>query len=324
MRVFVTGATGFVGSHVLRLLVERGEPAAALVRPGSDRRRIADLEGRFELLEADLDRVERIAAELRSFAPEVVVHLAWEGVGNRYRDAPLQLERNLPRTVRLVEVAADAGAGKWVGMGSQAEYGPADVAIAEDRPPRPTTLYGEAKLTVSKAAARLCDELGMDFAWLRLFSVYGPMDEPGWLIPMLIRELLAGGSPPLTAGTQRWDYLYVTDVAEAVLRTAAERRAVGVFNLGSGEPRTVRSIAEAIRDRIAPGLELRFGELPFRNDQILHLEADTRRLREATGWRPRVPFDAGITQTIEWFRDHDRPDRATGSADPAARDGGGE
>jgi nucleoside-diphosphate-sugar epimerase len=303
MRVFLTGATGFVGAHLLRILLDRGVPTAALVRPGSRAARIADLRGRFTEIPGDLAHSEALARPLNDFAPDTVLHLAWEGVGNKRRNDPLQLEHNLPRSLRLLQVAAAAGVEHWIALGSQGEYGPCDIAIAEDQPPRPTTLYGVAKLATCQGTEILCRELGLRFAWLRLFSVYGPMDDSGWLIPFIILELLHGRSPPLTDGWQKWDYLYVEDVAEAIATVAADPRAEGVFNLGSGEPRSVRSIAQAIGRLVDPSLELRFGEIPLRPDQIMHLEADVRRLRE-TGWRPRVPFPSGIEKTVHWFREH--------------------
>lgn len=304
MRIFLTGATGFVGSHLLRLLVNHRVPTAALLRPGSSASRLVDLRGQFTEIAGDLSAVEDFAVPLRDFQPDTVIHVAWEGVSNRRRNDPLQLERNVPRTIRLIEVSAAAGVKNWVGLGSQAEYGPCDKSLDEDQPPQPTTLYGVAKLATCQATQILCRDLGLRFSWLRLFSPYGPMDDPGWLIPLIILKLIDGESPSLTEGSQRWDYLYVTDVAEAIYRVASSATATGVFNLGSGEPRTVRSIAELIRDRIDPSLSLRFGEIPYRIDQVMHLEADTTRLQDATGWQPRMSLESGLAQTIEWFLEH--------------------
>lgn len=304
MRVFVTGASGFVGAHVLRLLVERGDTAAALLRGHAPPWRLADLGGRYQAIHGDLADVPAIAPALARFRPEVVLHLAWIGVSNTHRNDPAQLGPTLGGTVALVDAAAEAGAGVWIGLGSQAEYGPLDGPADETCPTRPTTLYGVAKLAAGLASAVRAAECGLRHAWLRLFSAYGPLDDGPWLIPSLARALLAGASPPLTAGTQRWDYLYVTDVAHALV-AAAERSAVhGVYALGSGEPRTVRSVAEAVRDAVDPGIPLAFGALPMRPDQATHLEADARRLRRDAAWTPRVAFADGIARTVEWLRAH--------------------
>ena len=141
-------------------------------------------------------------------------------------------------------------------------------------------------------------------AWLRLFSTYGPGDNDCWLIPMLITKMLRGERPQTTLGTQYWDWLYVDDVARGLLAAATTETAQGVFNLGSGEPVQVRAAVEAIRDLAAPGMELVFGEIPFRPDQVMHMQANIERLKAATDWAPQVPFGTGIAQTVAWYRNH--------------------
>jgi nucleoside-diphosphate-sugar epimerase len=143
----------------------------------------------------------------------------------------------------------------------------------------------------------------MRFAWLRLFSAYGPMDDSGWMIPSLIQQLLRRERPLLTAGTQLWDYLYVADAARAIAQVALTPQASGMFNLGSGRPETIRSVAERIRDAIDPKLPLGLGEVPFRPDQVMHLEADIGRLRATTGWSPEIDLNEGLRRTIAWFRE---------------------
>ena len=142
----------------------------------------------------------------------------------------------------------------------------------------------------------------MRWAWLRLFSVYGPDDNPGWLIPGIISQLLEGKEPPLTPGTQKWDYLHIRDAAEAVVAAAVSDKAQGIFNLGSGQPIAVRTIAETIRDLIDPTLPLGFGQVAFRPDQVMHLEADITRLKAATGWQPRTSLRDGLAETIASMR----------------------
>jgi nucleoside-diphosphate-sugar epimerase len=114
--------------------------------------------------------------------------------------------------------------------------------------------------------------------------------------------LIDGRRPRCTPGTQKWDYLHIDDVARAVLAAAMADGAAGLFNLSSGEPVAVRAIVERLRDIAAPGLDLAFGELPFGPDQIMHLEGDNTRLRQATGWSPAVRLDDGLRQVVEELR----------------------
>jgi len=302
MRAFVTGATGFIGSHLVERLLRADVAVAVLLRPNSNAWRIAALLPRVTVIPGDLHALAALEPPLREFAPDTLFHLAWEGVAGRERNSPDQIEANLMPTVALVRLAGRVGCRTWVGLGSQAEYGPQPAMIHEDTPPRPTTLYGVTKLCAGLLAGRLAADAGLRFAWLRVFSVYGPKDNPGWLLPDLIRALLRGERFALTACEQRWDYLYVTDAAEAIYRVGATPNAAGIFNLGSGQTQPLRTIVERVRDLIDPRLPLGFGELPYRPDQVMHLHADITRLTRATGWRPAVSLDDGLRQTIAWAR----------------------
>jgi nucleoside-diphosphate-sugar epimerase len=298
-RLLVTGAGGFVGAAVVKAAVAAGHDVIALVRNG--RARLAPVANRVSLERVDLSDTAAVAALLASAKPDIVVHSAWEGVGGPSRAGDIQLE-NIRTTVALTDAAIAAGARKFVGIGSQAEYGRYDRKITEADLPQPTMLYGAAKLAACHLAAQRCREAGLSFAWLRLFSVYGPGDNANWLIPSTAAALVRGKAPKCTEGTQKWDYLHIDDVADGVLAAAVTERATGVFNLSSGNPVAVRAIVELLRDMAAPELELAFGEIPFGPDQIMHLEGDNSRLREATGWAPRISIGAGLRQVVDELR----------------------
>lgn len=302
-RILVTGAAGFIGSHLLPRLLAAGASVAILLRPGSDAWRIQDWLPGVTRIDGDLSEPGGIQAQVSQFAPDTIIHLAWHGAANRYRNDPLQMD-NLQYTSALLQAAGRAGSRTWIGLGSQAEYGVHHRQIDEEAPARPTTFYGVAKLCACLITQHLCRQFNMRFAWLRLFAAYGPGDDPGWLIPSVIISLLRGERPSLTGGIQRWDYLYVTDIAEAIYQITVTPEAKGIFNLGSGQADTVRSIAERIRDLIDASLPLGFGEVPYRPDQVMHLQADITRLRRATGWQPGVTLDKGLRHTINWFRDN--------------------
>lgn len=299
-RVFVTGAAGFVGSNVLRRLMTEGREVAVLLRSSSDRRRIDHMLGRCTVIAGDLTDVEAMRPALSRFAPDGAIHLAWEGVKGADRNSDVQL-RNIHASFELYRLAQDVGCRHFVGLGSQAEYGPLAGRISEDAPKNPTTVYGAAKLATGIVLERSAATAGRSFAWMRLFSSYGPDDDPSWLIPYMVGRLLAGEKPSLTRAEQVWDYLHVDDVAAGII-AALDSASCGVFNLGSGQARPLHEIITMIRDRIDPSLPLGFGEVPYRPDQVMHLEADISRLSAASGWVPRVSLEAGIAATVDWYR----------------------
>ena len=298
-RLLVTGAGGFVGAAITKAAVAAGGDVVALVRSGGSR--LAGIAKSVSLQRVDLSDAPSVAELIGSVRPDVVIHSAWEGVGGLLRSDDIQLE-NIRTTVALADAAIAAGTRKFVGIGSQAEYGRYDRRIVEDDLPRPTMLYGAAKLAANHLAAQRCGEAEVAFAWLRLFSVYGPGDNPNWMIPSTAAALVRGSRPRCTQGTQKWDYLHIDDVAEGVLAVARSERANGVFNLSSGDAVEVRKIVEMLRDLAAPGLDLSFGDIPFAPDQIMHLEGDNGRLREATGWEARISLGEGLRQVVDELR----------------------
>lgn len=272
------------------------------VRPVGKRARVADDTFGIRLAELDLRESSAIPAVLESVHPEIVIHAAWSGVDNASRSDRSQISDNVPASCALIEACIQAGVRKFVGIGSQAEYGRLAGRISERTPTEPTSLYGSAKLAVMRLSSQLAAQSGMPFAWMRLFSTYGPGDNANWLIPSLVEQMLDGKRPRTTLGTQLWDYLYIDDVASGILAVANEERATGTFNLGSGEPVPVRSIVEAIRDRVAPAMALVFGEIPFGPTQIMHMEADITRIKDLANWSPRVDLATGLDLTIAAHR----------------------
>src|SRR4051812_31213330 len=148
MRAFVTGATGFVCSCLTDLLVKRGETVAVLLRPGSNTWRIAGVLPQVTRIDGDLLALREVEPQVLDFAPDTIFHLAWYGVGNRYRNNRAQLDNNLNSSLNLLDLGFRCGCRAWVGLGSQAEYGPQNRVLDETAPTQPTTMYGASKLCV--------------------------------------------------------------------------------------------------------------------------------------------------------------------------------
>ena len=315
MKMLVTGAGGFIGAAVVAEALRAGYEVVGTVRPGGNHWRLANFKSNLHIVSLDLRDISQVNATMGEHRPGIVIHAAWSGVSNSSRSDQLQITDNIEASCRLLGAAATHGASKFIGLGSQGEYGRFDRKISENDLPQPGSLYGASKLAVHYLTRQLAAQAGIAYAWVRIFSTYGPGDNSHWLIPTLIDQMLDGRRPQTTLGTQLWDYLFIDDIASAIMSIAVGSMADGVFNLGSGQPIQIRSIVEKIRDLTAPELELVFGEVPYRPDQIWHMEADINRLQTMTKWRPKVGIDAGLAATVQWHRDQ-RAARSSSFAQP--------
>lgn len=301
MRYLVTGASGHLGSFLTERLVKEGAEVFALVRPESDLWRLAEVVDRITIIRTELGDLSSAAGEIADAGAEFVFHLAWQGITRAFRNDPAQTD-NVTAGLNLFDVVRAAGCRVWVGIGSQAEYGPSEEVLTEDTAVQPVTAYGANKLKLGQLTKQLSESSGIRYVWLRLLATYGPKDDERHLLPSAIRSLLSGNRPKLTAGDQRWDYLYVEDAANAIYQTAINSDAQGVFNLASGETHAIREIIERIRDLIDPSLRLQFGELPYPPDQQMLLAANIDRLVTTTGWRPEVGIEDGLKRTVDWYK----------------------
>jgi nucleoside-diphosphate-sugar epimerase len=305
-RVFVTGAAGFLGAALTRTLLRDGHEVLAASRSGPGAWRLRSLPATASLHMCELDLRSllspsgRLAAlqTVGDFKPDVVAHAAWSGVRGEARDDPGQFE-NVALTMEVVRLAADAGAGRFVGLGSQAEYGPHDQRIQESTATRPATLYGVAKLAAGHAAMSLCERWRLSGAWARVFSVYGPGQREGALIPDLARALRQGTPYPLGSGEAIWDYLFEEDASEALTRLVLNEQTRGFFNLASGHSTPVREVMLLIGKIVAPLVDLQIGTRGPTPGELSRLEADVTRIREATGWGATTGLDEGIARTLE-------------------------
>lgn len=300
LNFIITGATGFIGSAILAELLAVGAQVTVLLRDDSDRTRLATMDGFNVQIYSSLLSKETICA-LREKQPDIFIHCAWRGVGGQQRNEAFQILDNIPLTTDSVKLAAAVGCKQWVGLGSQAEYGIQNCRLNENSPLQPTTLYGKAKLAAGVAALALCEVHAIAGVWLRVFSTYGPGNASSWFLSYVIQEFLAGRAPKLTKCEQSWDYLYVTDAARGVIATA-QGSISGVFNLGSGSSRPLKDYIEAIRTELDSSLEPIYGAVPYRLDQVMHLEADITRLTSTTNWYPLVDFTQGIIANIDFER----------------------
>ena len=301
MKVLVTGAGGFIGSHVVRRALKGNHQVVAVVRSIAADKRLAGLRQQVEIVECDLRDHARLKEVVLSARPELAIHVAWYVVPGKNYSAPVNLDC-VVASINLAQCLVEAGCPRLVGVGTFAEYEWHHGFLSEDITPlHSSSLYGVCKNATREILEAYCQVAPISFVWPRLFNVYGPGDVEPRLVPAVVRDLLQGRRAECSHGLQRRDYLYVEDAADALLMLGASNIS-GAINVGSGEPVRVRDIVEAL-GRLAGAPELlALGARPTNLDEPPLVVADVRKLRKLTGWAPVWSLEDGLRQTVDWWR----------------------
>lgn len=300
-RVLLTGATGFFGAHLARLLVEHGHKVAAIVRPESDRWRLAGVGANLTMIPGDLTDLRSLISRLRAQRPDVCIHLAWKGwSGKAEADANLS---SLAVSLELLRIMPEIGCERFVAAGTCFEYELGPHLLSETGALRPHDLYGSCKKSLYEVAQEFSALTGIDVVTARIFYSYGPYEDPRRLVPSITRALLRGEVAKATAGAQVRDYVHVTDIASAIW-TIARSRATGAVNVASGEPVTIAHIATTIADLVGWREGLQLGALPYREAEPMHIVGNAGKLR-SLGWVPKYRLEEGLAETVRWWQDHD-------------------
>lgn len=294
-RIVVTGATGCVGTAVVRRALESGMSVLCIVHSGSMRVGNLPKSENIQVVECDLQDYKTLIPDDKY---DAFIHLAWEKTFGASRDDAEIQPRNIQFTLDAVHLAKRYGCSVFVGAGSQAEYGIQNTNLTPTMPVQPESGYGIAKYAAGKLSAMLCESLGMRQCWVRILSVYGPNDGENTLVSYVIKELKAGRSPQLTRCEQLWDYLYADDAADAILAVAEKGKNGKAYPLGSGQGRRLSEFVEDICEVVNPSIEVCYGIREYYPHQPMHLVADIAELMNDTGWKPNSVFKERIREML--------------------------
>lgn len=296
----ITGATGAVGTALVKTLVEKNIDVLVITRKDSNRNdRIPDSQ-RVEVVYADLSELSHLTYHRNDY--DVFFHLAWAGTSGAGRNDIYLQNENIRYALDAVCLAKWLGCSTYIGAGSQAEYGNSCNKLTPDTPTNPFTGYGFAKLCAGQMTRQLAHQKGMKHIWTRILSVYGPNDGENSMISMLIGNLRKGIPVNLTACTQMWDYLYSYDAAKALYALGLKGVDGKIYVLGSGNVRPLKDYVEEVRAQVVHDAEINYGAIPFSENQVRYLCADIDAIRKDTGWCPQTNFSEGIKSTIEWYQ----------------------
>ena len=304
-RVVVTGAAGFIGANVARRLLDDGYEPTLLTGPGSDCWRLAEVEGSAPVVQLDLADGDAVAAVVSAARPEWILHLAAHGAYSWQTDRAAILRTNVVGTANLLGAARRANVEAFVNTGSSSEYGLKGTAPAEDDPVEPNSVYAVAKASATMLCRHVAAADGLNVCTLRLYSAYGPWEEPKRLIPALAVEGLHGRFPPLVDPQTARDFVWVGDIVDAYLLAARAVHAEpgAVYNVGTGTQTTVGEAAEVAREVLGIKSSPDWGSMPARSWDTDCWVADSGKIRRDLGWRPTRTLREGFEELTGWLRE---------------------
>lgn len=306
-RALVTGATGFIGAHLARALVDRGVETAVLTRQTTLPQHLRDLDGTVRVQRGNLLDTTTIERLIADFRPEAIFHLAAYGTHPHERDMPQMLQVNVHGTANLLAAVAKVPCAAFVHAGSLKEYRESAMPITEESELGPRDAYGVSKVCTTFLCRFFAEQYGVPTTILRLAPAYGPWDADHRFIPTAIRAALTGAPLPLAAGAARRGFTYADDVADAFLRASARRGSAGeIVNIGMDAQVSYEELLGHI-ERLTGTHIIRApwtggDETParaFPEGWVL----DTTKARTLLGWKARTSLSEGLQRTVAWTRE---------------------
>ena len=305
-RVLVTGAEGFIGSHLTRRLVQEGALVHALVQKDSSLWRIEDCIDKLVVLKTDITDPTSLQSSLPRLQPQIVFHLAalvdvsrsWELI------APL-VRTNIMGTIHLLSAVKDSPLEAFIHTSSSEEYGAMPSPIEEARRESPISPYSFSKLASTHFCQMAARTFDLPVAVVRLFPVYGPFQDSSMFIPSAISDLLLKKAFKMSPGEQMREFTYVDDVVEAYLKVACCPQARGeLLNVGSGVAHRIKDVVEIIRRLVGGNANVAVGALPYRKGEGSEIFCDNSKIRQLTGWSPHISLEEGLRLTVDWYKSY--------------------
>lgn len=300
-KVFVTGAAGFIGKMLVRQLIEQEYIVYALVLP-TENPDFGVKTDKLNIIRGNLENIDDISTALHEEGIDLIYHLAWIGVSTKLKNDYEMQFKNVQFGLNMMRLAQQIGCSKVVITGSVSEYAYANGMVNGKQVPSPSDAYSATKASVHIYCDLFARQNGMVLNWLLIPSIYGPGRDDNNLISYCIKSLLTGEKPSFTKLEQKWDYIYITDLINALVLVGRSQTGNKTYCVGSGKNMALSEYVTIIRDIINPDAELGIGDLEYKTNTIDNSIVDISEIVRDTGYKPLVDFKEGIIQTINYFK----------------------
>lgn len=304
-KIVMTGATGFIGSHVAQAFLDHGAQVYALVRPGSVGKASLPKDERLHIVACELGHASECVEQIGQ--ADGFLHFAWGGVNREEIDSPQVQAANITGSMDCITAAQLLTCSIFMDAGSRVEYGiTEDGTMEETMACCPVNEYGKAKLEFYRQAKARCADAGMTYDHLRFFSVYGVGDHPWSIISTLVNKLPKGETVSLSACRHRWNFMEIKDAARAVLELYLHRESrkgtSHIVNIASRDTRELRSFVEEVHELCDYRGALEYGTFSQAREGALSICPKVEVLEELTDgqWKERVSFGEGIRRMLAY------------------------
>jgi len=287
MKIFVTGGTGFIGRHLIRVL--EGNQVLVLTRE----RPFWASSTRADWLIGDLEQTDLWESRLIEFSPEACIHLAWDGLPDYSKEIS---EKNVVLGMNLFSVLQKTFIRKIVALGSCREYGDFQGQALEVQDLNPENHFALAKVQTCEFFSDSCRRAGIGLVWLRIFFSYGPGQRNVALLPTVVNALEKSEIPSVKSPGSAQDFIYISDVTRAIAMTATLSNVEGVFNVGCGQLTQVGDFVNLISTEFGSKYRIEFLGTPS------GIFASTDKLKNSTGWEPIFSVRQGVAETVKALR----------------------
>ena len=299
MKIFVTGATGYLGFHFVNVAVSQGHKVLCLRRPTSKSLFEQIVENQIQWVTNDDET--NLRETVNAFQPDVLFHAAWGGVRGDGRDDAAIQEENLVMSRKMYMLYPYK---QIIALGSQAEYGFYNGPVMETDALQPENWYGKAKVQTSQELQAYCEKHDIEWQWIRIFMVFGEK-QTGGLIKLITEKCLAGEKEfKTTEGKQRYSFLYTLDFAKAICKVLGAKGKSGIYNLSQPfEVHSNREILQMVKEELKSDIEFKFGALPYPYHQVMYMDGYVTKFENAFGPIWHTDFDKALRRTIDSIKE---------------------